>query len=201
MPNSAINKRARLTKPKPVMLIANYRWYTQEGLFQMDDYARNDTFAVEERILYIRERKILLDTDLAALYGTTTKRLNQAVKRNRCRFPPDFVFRLNAEEMRELVTFCDRLHKIKYLSEPPFAFTEYGAIQAANVLNSARALEMSVLIVRTFVRMRELLATHEDLLLKIESLERRYGHQFKVVFDAIRTLIGPQDPPRKRIGF
>jgi hypothetical protein len=156
---------------------------------------------VETLILTIRGRRVILDSDLAALYGVSTKRLNQQVRRNQKRFPDDFVFKLTVTEKDELVANCDRFNHIKHLSGLPLVFTEFGAIQAANVLRSSRAIEMSVLVVRAFVRMRELVAMHKDMMRKIETLENKYDRQFKAVFDAIRQLMSPPPPTRKRIGF
>lgn len=162
---------------------------------------KNQYLRIEQMILVLRNKSIILDIDLAVIYGTTTKRLNQAVKRNRERFPEDFMFRLTTNEAKEPVTNCDRLYKIKYLSNAPLAFTEYGTIQAANVLNSKLAIEMSVLVVRTFIKMRELLIVHKDIIEKLDKMERKYDQQFKVVFDAIRQLMLPPAMQKNRIGF
>jgi len=161
----------------------------------------NDDSDILQRILLIRGRRVILDRDLALLYGTTTKRLNEQVSRNRKRFPDDFMFRLTLSEKEELVANCDRFNNFKYLSLPPTVFTEHGVIQAANVLNSDKAVEVSVLVVRAFVKMRELLTIHKDILRKLEVLEEKYDHQFKVVFDAIRQLMLPPVKPQRRIGF
>ena len=145
---------------------------------------------------------MIIDADLASLYGVTTKALNQAVKRNRGRFPPDFMFCLTKAERGELVTNCDHLRTLKYSPTMPRAFTEHGAIMAANVLNSERAVQVSVAVVRAFIRLRKMLESHADLARKLASLERRYDVQFKVVFDAIRKLMEPPPKPkRKRIGY
>lgn len=143
----------------------------------------------------------MLDADLADLYGVATKALNQAVKRNSDRFPLDFMFRLNEKEKTEVVTNCDHLARLKYSPNRPSAFTEYGAVMLANVLNSPRAIRTSVQIVRVFIRLREAAITHKDLSKRIDDLERKYDTHFKAVFDAIRRLMEPPAPPRKRIGF
>jgi hypothetical protein len=143
----------------------------------------------------------MLDADLAELYGVTTGALNQAVKRNKGRFPEDFAFRLTVEEKEEVVTKCDNLARLKFSPVLPFAFTEHGAIMAASVLNSKRAVETSVYVVRAFVQMREALATHRELAQRLNSLEKKYDAQFRVVFDAIRALMEPPKPPHRRIGF
>ena len=159
---------------------------------------------VEERILEIRGEKVLLDSDLAQLYQVPVKQLNQAVRRNRERFPPDFMFQLNGKEWAALrsqsVTSKGGRGGRRY---PPYAFTEHGAVMAATVLNSERAVAMSVLVVRAFVRLRKVLDTHEEFARKLAELERKYDQQFQVVFQAIRELLAaPQaEPERPRIGF
>ncbi len=157
---------------------------------------------IERAILLIRGEKVILDADLAALYGVETKVLNQAVKRNIDRFPKDFMFRLTKSQKSEVVTNCDHLERLKYSPVLPRAFTEHGAIMAATVLNSPRAVQVSVYVVRAFVRLRRILDSHAGLARKMAALERTYDAQFKVVFNAIRQLMAP--PPeakRKRIGF
>ena len=156
---------------------------------------------IEKSILFIRGRKVMLDTDLAELYGVTTKALNQAVKRNRPRFPEDFIFQLTQTEKDELVTICDHLRKVKYSRHLPYAFTEHGAVMVANLLNSPRAAEISVHVVRAFVRMREIITSHNLLVQKIADLEKHYDHKFKVVFDAIYELMNPPKRETKKIGF
>jgi len=160
------------------------------------------TERINRSILLIRGERVILDADLATLYRVTTKALNQAVKRNLGRFPPDFAFRLTKSEKTEVVTNCDHLHRLKFSPVLPNAFTEHGALMAANVLNSDRAVEVSVQIVRAFVHLRRMLASNTHLAHKLDALERKYDRQFKVVFDAIRQLMEPPpEPPRKRIGF
>lgn len=156
---------------------------------------------IENRIYWIRGQKVLLDADLAELYGVPTKALNQAVKRNKDRFPNDFMFQINAEEKLELVTICDRFTSLKHSTSFPYAFTEHGTLMLANVLRSDRAIHISIEIVRTFVRLREILATHTDLARKLTALESKYDDQFKAIFDAIRELMKPPVPPRREIGF
>ena len=157
---------------------------------------------IERAILLIRGEKVMIDADLAALYGVSTKAFNQAVKRNIERFPPDFRFQLTAGERDKVVTTCDHLARLKFSPVLPYAFTEHGAIMAANVLNSPRAVQASIMVVRAFVRLRQMLASHAELARKLEALERKYDAQFKVVFDAIRELMTPPPrPPKGRIGF
>ena len=156
---------------------------------------------IESRIVLVRGQRVMLDVDLAALYGVATKRLNEQVKRNAARFPKDFCFQLSALEKEKVVANCDHLVRIKFSPSQPYTFTEHGAIMAANVLNSGRAVEMSVLVVRAFVRLREMVASpgaREAPGRARDALD----HQFKGVFDAIRRLMQPPEPKAKgRIGF
>jgi len=156
---------------------------------------------IQKTICLIRGHKVILDRDLATMYGVTTKRLNEQVKRNRERFPEDFMFQLTEEEKTEVVANCDHLARLKFSPVLPNAFTEHGAIMAASALNTPQAVEMSVFVVRAFVRLRQMLASNTELARKLADLEKRYDAQFKVVFNAIRQLMTPQAPPRKQIGF
>jgi phage regulator Rha-like protein len=160
---------------------------------------------IERAILLIRGEKVMLDTDLAELYGVETRVLNQAVKRNVARFPVDFMFQLTAEEAeairrsRSQSVILKRGENIKFL---PYAFTEHGALMLANVLNSERAAQTSVQVVRAFVRLRQMLSSNAELARKLAALENKYDRQFKVVFDAIRQLMSPPPAkPRREIGF
>jgi hypothetical protein len=155
-------------------------------------------------ILLIRGKRVILDSDLARLYGVATKALNQAVKRNQKRFPPDFMFRLNEVEKNEVVTNCDHLSRLRFSPVLPHAFTEHGAIMLANVLNSDRAVEASVQVVRAFVRLREMLSSNRELAHKLAVLERHiatHDEQIQAIFEAIHQLLNPPEPPRKEIGF
>jgi len=156
---------------------------------------------IENKILLIRGKKVMLDRDLAELYGVETKRLNEQVKRNQERFPDDFMFQLTKEEKGKLVANCDRFKILKHSTSLPYVFTEHGALMLANVIKSSTAIGMSIVIVRTFTKLREMLATHADLRKKIEEMEAKYDNQFKVVFDALRQLLEPPARPKKRIGF
>ena len=159
---------------------------------------------VDSRILTIRGEKVMLDADLAAVYGVATKALNQAVRRNGERFPPDFRFRVTKAERAEVVTNCDRLKSLRFSTVRPWVFTEHGAIMAASVLNSPRAVEMSVFVVRAFLRLRVLASTHRELATKLNALERKVaGHDtdLKQMFNALRALIEPSHKPRRQIGF
>ncbi len=159
---------------------------------------------IDSRILLIRGHRVMLDADLAEVYGTTTKALNQAVKRNRERFPAEFMFQLTRREKDEVVTNCDHLRKLKYSPNFPFAFTEYGAVMLASVLNSPIAVQASIAVVRAFIRLREILATHKELARKLKELENRIeGHDEEItaLFDAIRELMESPEKPSKQIGF
>jgi hypothetical protein len=144
----------------------------------------------------------MLDADLAVLYGVSTKRLNEQVRRNRSRFPDDFMFQLTREEVRSLrsqiATSKQGRGGRRYT---PLVFTEQGIAMLSTVLNSERAIQVNIEIMRAFVRLREMIATHKDLARKLEALERRYDAQFKVVFDAIRELMAPPEPRKRKIGF
>ena len=164
---------------------------------------------VSSRILVLRGQRVLLDADLAALYGVPTERLNQQVRRNRGKFPPDFVFRLKVSELRDnrlqIAGGSQKHRDPRYL---PLAFTEHGAIMAATVLNSPRAVQMSVYVVRAFVRLREILASNADLARKLEALEKSVAtldagtrQQFEEVYRAIRALMTPPVPKSRPIGF
>ena len=157
---------------------------------------------VERRIVLIRGHKVLLDIHLAELYEVPTKVLNQAVKRNLDRFPEDFMFRLNAEETDSLrsqfVTSIGRGGR-RYL---PYAFTEQGVAMLSSVLKSPRAVQVNIAIMRAFVRLRQLLATHRDLAEKLAEMEKKYDKQFKIVFEIIHQLMEPPAEPKKgRMGF
>jgi hypothetical protein len=144
----------------------------------------------------------MLDVDLAVLYGVATKALVQAVKRNASRFPDDFAFRLTRQELDNLRSQTVTSSSWGGRRYPPYAFTEHGVAMLSSVLRSERAAQVNIQIVGTFVRLRRLLATHEELARKLDALERRYDRQFKVVFDAIRELMAPAEPKqRRRIGF
>ncbi len=156
---------------------------------------------INERILRIRGQRVMLDADLADLYGVTTKRLNEQVKRNAGRFPDDFMFRLSAEERDQVLAGRSDLRRIRFSTALPHAFTEHGALMLANVVNSEIAVQSSIQIVRTFIRVREASAQHRDLARRIDALEERYDGQFKEVFDAIDEMMFSTDDDGRRIGF
>jgi hypothetical protein len=157
---------------------------------------------VERRILALRGHRVLLDYDLASLYGVETRVLKQAVKRNLDRFPPDFMFELSAAEIEEAVSQNVIPRRDKLGGAVPMAFTEQGVAMLSGVLRSKRAVQVNIGIMRAFVRLRELLLSHADLARKLEALEKKYDGQFQLVFDAIRQLMEPPDAGSgKEIGF
>ena len=166
---------------------------------------------IEQVILLIRGQKVILDADLAKLYGVSTKVLNQAVKRNRGRFPEDFMFSLTKEEKEEVVTNCDHLHNLRFYKGLPYAFTEYGAMMAASVLNTQRAIDVSVYVIRAFVKMRGMLTDTRELARRLAVLERELKGRMDVhetaIVDILRRIMDLVDPPqepepkRHRIGF
>ncbi|HWR98424.1 MAG TPA: ORF6N domain-containing protein [Candidatus Methanoperedens sp.] len=160
---------------------------------------------IERAILIVRGHKVLLDADLAALYGVETRRLNEQVRRNIDRFPDDFRFQLTGREFDNLKSqIATSSAGWGGKRKLPMVFTEHGALMAASVLNSPKAVAMSILVVRAFVKLRNILATHRHLAAKLDELERKlstHDEQFVVLFDAIRTLMEAPEPTRKRIGF
>jgi hypothetical protein len=155
---------------------------------------------IERKILLLRQQKVLLDADLADLYGVTTKALVQAVKRNIERFPEDFMFQLNAEEFGDLrsQSVTSNWGGRRYA---PYAFTEQGVAMLSSVLRSQQAIAVNIEIMRTFVKLRETLASHKDLAKKLALLEAKTDARFRQVFDAIRALMMPPEPKRRPIGF
>jgi hypothetical protein len=155
---------------------------------------------IESAILLIRGEKVLLDKDLALLYGVSTSVLNKAVTRNIDRFPPDFMFQLKREEFDNL-KFHFGTSSWGGARKLPRAFTEQGVAMLSGVLKSKRAVRVNIEIMRAFVKLRRILASHAELAQKLDALEKKYDQQFKVVFDAIRALMAPSEKPRKKIGF
>jgi len=159
---------------------------------------------VLDKIIYLRNEKVLLDRDLAILYGVPTKVLNQAVSRNMKRFPSDFMFRLDKEEKTGLVTNCDRFSSLKHSTVMPRAFTEQGVAMLSSVLNSDRAIQVNVAIMRAFVQLRKFALSHAELTKKINKLENQlveHDEQFKIVFEAIKALMIEEEKPKRKIGF
>ncbi len=160
--------------------------------------------SIERRIISIRGYKVMLDADLADIYGVSTKRLNEQVKRNRKRFPEDFMFQLTKKEKEEVVANCDHLQKLKFSPVLPYAFTEHGAVMLATVLNTSVAVQTSIQVVRAFIKLREMTATHKELAHKLTKLERKLGkhdEDIKIIFEAIHQLMTPAQKSRRKIGF
>ena len=151
--------------------------------------------------LVLRGHRMMLDADLARLYGVPTKAINQAVKRNSERFPVDFMFQLTAAERAQVVTFCDHLAGLKFSRAAPFAFTEQGVAMLSSVLKSPHAIAVNIEIMRTFVRLRRLLASSKELARRLEELETATDARFREVFEAIWQLMTPPAPPKRPIGF
>ncbi len=157
--------------------------------------------AIEQKILLIRGEKVMLSPHLAELYKVETRTLNQAVKRNSERFPEDFMFQLKPEEAEWLVSQNVIPHRKHFGGSLPYAFTEQGVAMLSSVLNSRRAIEVNIMVVRTFVKLRKMIASHKDLTRKLSELEKKYDGQFQVVFEAIRQLIAVEEKPKRKIGF
>lgn len=158
---------------------------------------------IVNKIYLFRGVKVMLDSDLAELYGIEIRVLNQAVKRNIDRFPADFMFQLTKDEYESLrsqivILETGRGQHRKFM---PFVFSEHGILMLSNVLNSKRAISVSIQIIRTFAKLRQMLSTHEELKKKIESMEKKYDSQFRMVFDAIKDLITEELKPKRKIGF
>src|SRR5574341_2513235 len=176
--------------------------------------ASGNTLNIESVIHTVRGEKIILDVDLARIYGVTTKRPNEQIRRNARRFPADFAFRISKVELdhltdqiaksdlvanrSQIATGSQRHRDPRHL---PYAFTEHGALMAANVLRSPRAVEMSLFVVRAFVRLRRSLASNAELTRRLDDMEKKYDSQFRGVFDAIRQLMAPPAKARRSIGF
>jgi len=155
-------------------------------------------------ILYVRNQKVVLDVDLARIYGVTTKRLNEQVRRNLNRFPEDFLFELTDHEKRQVVANCDHLINSKFSPYAPIAFTEHGAVMAATLLNSPIAVKASILVVRAFVKFREVFAMQKELTVKLRRLELKVDRNdrgIRVLFEAIRQLMNPPRAVFRSIGF
>jgi hypothetical protein len=166
----------------------------------------NQSKPLESLIVVVRGKNILVDADLAGIYGVTTKRLNEQVKRNIDRFPQDFAFRLTLEEKERVVASCGHLARLKYSKALPWVFTEHGAIMAAMILNSPEAITMSVYVVRAFVQMREQIAANAAILKRLGEIDRKLlGHDdaLLAIWTQLEPLLGPPPPAesKRRIGF
>jgi hypothetical protein len=168
----------------------------------LSNYNRSESLAAA-KIRLIRNARVILDVDIAALYGIATSHLNRAVTRNRERFPKDFMFRLTSRECENLIcqSGISSLSRWGGSRHSPYAFTEQGVSMLSSVLRSRRAVEVNIAIMRAFVELRRALATHEELRKKIEAMERRYDAKFEVVFSAIKQMLEPPTKPKPAIGF
>ena len=165
----------------------------------------NSVRSLEILILNLRGQKVLLDADLAAIYGVPTKRLNEQVKRNAARFPEDFVFQLDSTEKADVVANCDHLSRLRFSKSLPYAFTEHGALMAANVLNSPDAVRMSVHVVRAFIKQRELIAGQAEILKKLAQIDAtllQHDDALRIIWQELQPLLAPPPEPQKpEIGF
>ena len=162
------------------------------------------TELIQSKIIVIRGEKVMIDRDLAQLYGVSTKALNQAVTRNRKRFPSDFMFRVTKAEKDELVTNCDRFRPLKHSTVMPRAFVEQGVAMLSSVLNSDRAIEVNIAIMRAFLELRKISSSHKQLAQKLREIESRledHDESIDAIFEAIQQLMRPPEKPRKPIGF
>lgn len=165
------------------------------------DTIQVDLLRIERSIRLIRGDKVILDEDLAELYGVETKNLIKAVKRNVDRFPADFMFQLTNQEFANLRFQTGTASQWGGRRTPPYAVSEQGVAMLSSVLHSQCAVRVNIEIMRTFVRLRQILASHADLAVRLDALEQKYDAQFRVVFDAIRQMMQPQEKGRKAIGF
>jgi hypothetical protein len=164
----------------------------------------NKTDRICQKIHEIRGVRVIIDRDLADLYGVETRALNQAVKRNINRFPGNFMFQLNDKEKNKLITICDRFRTLKHASINPYAFTEHGALMASTVLNSDQAVRMSVYIIQAFVKFREALSSHGEIIRRLDDLEKNAGvhdEAIREIAAAIRQLMAPEEKTKRKIGF
>lgn len=156
---------------------------------------------IERKIYLLRGQRVMLDRDLAELYGVTPRRLREQVKRNSRRFPSDFMFRLTEKELDFMVSQNATPSRKYFGGHFPYAFTEHGALMLSSVLSSEKAVKVGIFVVRAFIRMREIISSHKRLLKKIEEMEKKYDAQFKIVFDALRRVISPTVKSKNKIGF
>ena len=160
--------------------------------------------SLEEKILVIRGHKVMIDRDLSELFGVETKYLNRQVRRNINRFPKEFMLVLTKKEKDELVTICHQFDNLKHSRYLPLAFTEHGVTMLASILNSEKAIKISICIVKTFMKLRHIVATHKNLEEKISNIEKnlsRHDKELSLIFDAIRKLMAPASKNKKQIGF
>ncbi len=159
---------------------------------------------IEQRIFLLRGQRVMFDRDLAELYGVETKHLNRQVRRNRERFPREFMFKVTKKERNELVTNWHRFASLKYSNVLPYAFTEHGVAMLSSVLRGERAIHINILIIKVFVKLREILTNHKELALRLKELEMRidkHDDAISAIFEAIRQLMAPPEKPKRPIGF
>jgi phage regulator Rha-like protein len=176
---------------------------------EYQDRTAKDTFmksiinreAIERKIYLIRGQRVMLDSDLAELYGVEVKQLKRQVRRNIDRFPADFMFQLSKEEDDSLRCHFGTLKRGEHSKYLPYGFTEQGIAMLSSVLNSKRAVQVNIAIMRAFVKLREMIASHKDLARKLDELEKKYDSQFQIVFEAIRQLMAIDEMPKRKIGF
>jgi len=156
---------------------------------------------IENIIFFMRGEKVIIDADLARLYGVSTKRLNEQVKRNKDRFPADFMFQLTTQEKSEVVANCDHLRNLKFSRGLPSVFTEHGAVMAASILNTPRAVQASIFIVRTFIQLRRMFLHNVGLKKELDELKRQTNDRFQVVFETLDNLLALEEKPKRTIGF
>ena len=159
---------------------------------------------IEQRIFLLRGQRVMFDRDLAELYGVETKYLNRQVRRNRERFPREFMFKVTKKERNELVTNWHRFASLKYSNVLPYAFTEHGVAMLSSVLRGERAIHINILIIKVFVKLREILTNHKELALRLKELEMRidkHDDAISAIFEAIRQLMAPPEKPKRPIGF
>jgi len=166
-----------------------------------DSKQRVPVECIESIILFMRNEKVIIDSDLARLYGVTTKRLNEQVKRNKDRFPADFMFQLTAKEKAEVVANCDHLVRLKFSRGLPSVFTEHGAVMAASILNTPRAVQTSILIVRTFIKLRRMFLNNATLKQELDEMKRQTNDRFHIVFETLDHLLAVEERPKRKIGF
>ena len=156
---------------------------------------------IERKIFLIRDKRVMLDRDLANLYRVETKQLKRAVRRNKERFPDDFMFQLTQKEYHMLRCQFGTLKHGEHAKYLPYAFTEQGVAMLSSVLKSKTAIQVNIQIMRAFIKMRQMLSSHEKLYRKVETMEKKYDAQFKIVFEAIKQLLKPPEKPKRKIGF
>ena len=182
----------------------NTEFKNKKGGYMQHAHSLEQPNNIENRIFIVRGQKVMMDRDLAELFGVETRHLNRQVRRNIKRFPKEFAFQLTRNEKNEVVPIWHHLRTVKFSRFLPYVFTEHGVAMLATVLNSEQAIRMSIAIIQTFVKLRETLAAHKELALKLRELENRiekHDEEIAALFDAIRELMAPPAKPKREIGF